>query len=66
LARIEVPPEDFARLLGPSTLRRITAHLKSVGYIWIALDVEGYRTGSLNASLPALSRSSFKKTQGKK
>lgn len=66
LAKIEIPVEDFARFLRPLTLRRITAHLKSLGFVWIAFDVEGYRTGSLNASLPALSRSSFKKAQRKK
>jgi len=51
LARLEVPPEDFPRLLRPVPLRKIRAQLKSLGYLWIALDLEGYRTGSLNQTL---------------
>jgi uncharacterized protein len=51
LARIEVPAPDLVRLLGPGTRRKIAAHLKSLGYLWIAVDLEGYRTGSLNESL---------------
>lgn len=51
LARIEVPAEDIARLLKPGTRRKIAARLKSLGYLWIAVDLEGYRTGSLNESL---------------
>jgi uncharacterized protein len=51
LARIEIPAEDFPRVLKRGTLQKIAAHLKSLGYLWIALDIEGYRTGSLNRSL---------------
>lgn len=51
LARIEIPAEDFPRVLKRGTLQKIAAHLKSLGYLWIALDIEGYRMGSLNRSL---------------
>lgn len=51
LARLEVPSSDFSRILKPALAGRITAHLRSLGYLWIALDVEGYRTGSLNRAL---------------
>jgi uncharacterized protein len=51
LARIEVPAVDFARLMKPATARRITAKLRSLGYLWIALDIEGFRTGSLNRAV---------------
>ena len=51
LARIEVPAGDFARLMKPATARRITAKLRSLGYLWIALDIEGFRTGSLNRAV---------------
>ena len=51
LARIEVPAADFARLMKPATARRITAKLRSLGYLWIALDIEGFRTGSLNRAV---------------
>ncbi|OGD15205.1 MAG: TIGR00268 family protein [Candidatus Aminicenantes bacterium RBG_16_63_14] len=51
LARIEVPAADFARLLKPATARKLANRLRSLGYLWIALDVEGYRTGSLNRAV---------------
>jgi len=51
LARIEVPAADFARLLKPATARKLADRLRSLGYLWIALDVEGYRTGSLNRAV---------------
>lgn len=51
LARIEVPAADFARLMKPATARRIAAKLRSLGYLWIALDIEGFRTGNLNRAV---------------
>jgi len=51
LARIEVPAVDFARLMKPATARRIAGKLRSLGYLWIALDIEGFRTGSLNRAV---------------
>ena len=51
LARIEVPAADFARLMTPATARRIAARLRALGYLWIALDIEGFRTGSLNRAV---------------
>jgi uncharacterized protein len=51
LARIEVPAADFARMLTPATARKIAGRLRSLGYLWIALDVEGYRMGSLNRAV---------------
>jgi uncharacterized protein len=51
LARIEVPAADLARLMRPATARRIAAKLRSLGYLWIAIDIEGFRTGSLNRAV---------------
>ena len=56
LARIEVPAGDFARLLKPATARKVAAKLRSLGYLWIALDVEGYRMGSLNRAVQGQGR----------
>lgn len=49
IARIEVLPEDFERLL--SFRQQIVAELKSIGFRYISLDLTGYRTGSLNEAL---------------
>jgi uncharacterized protein len=46
IARIEVPAEEFPRVLqhAPS----IVATLKSLGYTYVSLDLEGYRSGKMN------------------
>ncbi len=50
-ARIEVEPQDMKRLLDPSLRERVTRKLKALGYRYITLDLEGYRTGSMNEVL---------------
>jgi uncharacterized protein len=51
IARIEVRPEEFSRLMTGNARARLTAGLKKLGYAYITLDLEGYRTGSLNEPL---------------
>ena len=46
LARIEVPQKDIKQIL--NLRKKITAYLKRLGYRYICVDLEGYRTGSLN------------------
>ncbi len=49
LARIEVPPADIPRLAARAA--EISAALKELGFAYAALDLQGYRTGSLNEVL---------------
>ncbi len=49
LARIEVPDSEIARLAQPALRERLTKRLKELGFAYIALDLEGFRSGSLNA-----------------
>jgi uncharacterized protein len=51
IARVEVPAGDLARIVRPATARKIAARLRGLGYLWTALDVEGYRMGSLNRAV---------------
>jgi uncharacterized protein len=51
LARIELAPEEMPRALNAEMAAAITAALKSAGFTYVALDLEGYRQGSLNATL---------------
>lgn len=51
IARIEVEPEAISRLAQPDTARRISARLKELGFHHVALDLSGYRMGSLNRDL---------------
>ena len=46
--RIEVPPEEIPRLLDPAVRERVVRELKDAGYTFVALDLQGYRTGSFN------------------
>jgi len=48
LARIELPPESIASCLAPALRDRIDIHLKTLGYSHVAVDLAGYRMGSLN------------------
>ncbi|HUT26246.1 MAG TPA: ATP-dependent sacrificial sulfur transferase LarE [Sumerlaeia bacterium] len=52
IARIEVAPEDFARLTG-GLREKIVARLRELGFAYVTLDLSGYRTGSMNETLDA-------------
>ena len=52
LARIEIAREDLSRALTLSILDRITAALRPIGFTYITLDTQGYRSGSMNDVLP--------------
>jgi uncharacterized protein len=48
LARIEVGAEEITLLMDPSVRADAVRRLKEIGYVHVALDLEGYRRGSLN------------------
>lgn len=52
VARIEVLPEMLPRLVEPEFRRQVVAELKAAGFKYVAVDLEGFRSGSLNALLP--------------
>jgi uncharacterized protein len=49
LARIEVPSALLARLADPAMRDELVARLKALGFKFVTLDLEGFRSGSLNA-----------------
>ena len=51
LARIEVCPEDFSRLMTAPIRHRIVADLKTLGFTFITLDLQGFRSGAMNEAL---------------
>lgn len=53
IARIELPQEDMQRLFSSGAAELIVAKLKELGYQYVTLDLQGYRTGSLNEVLGA-------------
>jgi uncharacterized protein len=52
LARVEIARNDLPRALTISMLDRITAALRPLGFTYITLDTQGYRSGSMNDVLP--------------
>lgn len=51
LARIEVRPKDLLLLMEEDLRKKIIAKLKKLGFIYITLDLQGYRSGSMEESL---------------
>jgi uncharacterized protein len=48
LARIELAPDELPRALDPGEAQRMSVALHGAGFRWVSLDLDGYRTGSLN------------------
>jgi uncharacterized protein len=53
LGRVEIAPEEMARALQPEMAASIATRLKAAGFAYVALDLQGYRQGSLNEGLAA-------------
>ena len=51
VARIEIARDEMPRALDPDTSAAIVRELKRAGYRFVSLDLQGYRTGSLNEGL---------------
>lgn len=54
-ARIEVDAEGFEAVIRSDNRARIVEELHKIGYLYVALDLDGYRTGSMNEPLKAQS-----------
>ncbi|HEY4313538.1 MAG TPA: ATP-dependent sacrificial sulfur transferase LarE [Pirellulales bacterium] len=52
MARLEVPLEALVRLAQPEIREQLVAQLKQLGFKYVTLDLEGFRSGSLNQILP--------------
>ena len=53
LARIEVPADAIARLSQAETREAVLAELRRLGFKYVTLDLEGFRSGSMNRVLAA-------------
>lgn len=51
LARVEISPDELPRALSLEMTARIAERLKSAGFAYVTLDLQGYRRGSLNEAL---------------
>jgi uncharacterized protein len=59
-ARIEVPPGQIAWLAREEVRAQVVARFKELGYTYVTLDLQGYRTGSMNETLSGAVVESFK------
>ncbi|MEK6546180.1 MAG: ATP-dependent sacrificial sulfur transferase LarE [Nitrospinota bacterium] len=53
MARIEVSKDEIKKLFNNGTSEKISKRLKEIGFKYVTVDLEGYRTGSMNLTLPA-------------
>ena len=60
-ARIEVGAEELPRLLDDAFRLSLVAQLKGLGFTYVTLDLQGYRTGSMNEVLSREAKESFTK-----
>ncbi len=58
-ARIEVGQEEFRRLLDDALRIPLVAQLKELGFTYVTLDLQGYRTGSMNEVLSPEAKESY-------
>ena len=50
---VSIPREELERALNPAMAAEFTAIFKALGFKFVTLDLEGFRSGSMNALLPA-------------
>lgn len=53
MVRIEIAKEEMSRALDPAMATEFTRIFKGLGFQFVTLDLEGFRSGSMNALLPA-------------
>ncbi|MGA8531078.1 MAG: ATP-dependent sacrificial sulfur transferase LarE [Acidobacteriaceae bacterium] len=53
VARIEIAEEEMSTALDPEFFRRMSAAVRGAGFPYVAVDCDGYRSGSMNELLPA-------------
>ena len=51
MARIEILPQEFDKLMEESVRQKITDAFKEYGFTYVSLDLTGYRTGSMNETI---------------
>jgi len=56
VARIEVGPDEIPRLFEPAIADAVHARFLENGFLYVSVDLKGYRTGSMNEGLPASAR----------
>lgn len=58
LARLEIPLEEIPRLWEDGRHEKIAARLRELGYLYVAVDLQGFRSGSMNEMLRLIKKRS--------
>lgn len=58
-ARLEIGPQEFEKLFENGTRETIVAELKKLGYVYVTVDLQGYRAGSMNEVLTPQQKDSY-------
>jgi uncharacterized protein len=58
IARIEIAREELPKALNVEMFDRLSREFKKIGFRFVAIDVDGYRTGALNEVLTQITPSS--------
>ncbi|HEY7698590.1 MAG TPA: ATP-dependent sacrificial sulfur transferase LarE [Vicinamibacteria bacterium] len=65
LARLEFAPGELSRALSPEMRPRLVEEMKKLGYRFVTVDLEGYRTGSLNEVLEPSARARGERSESR-
>lgn len=60
VARIEVHPEDMSKIMREDIRKKIVEKLRELGFKFVAMDMAGFRSGSLNETLSEKTKSKYK------
>jgi len=60
-ARLELGPQEIRRLFEDGFREELVAHLKKLGFVYVTLDLQGYRSGSMNEVLTQESKEEYLK-----
>jgi uncharacterized protein len=52
LVRLEIAPADMDRILHKDLLEELARRFRELGFTYVTLDLQGFRSGSMNESLP--------------
>ncbi|MDR1667991.1 MAG: ATP-dependent sacrificial sulfur transferase LarE [Bacteroidales bacterium] len=52
LARIEISPDELEKLVTSEIRNKVTTAIKKRGFAYVTVDLQGYRTGSMNETIP--------------
>jgi uncharacterized protein len=51
IARVEIDPQEFPKIIDEDVRGKIVKNFKKFGFIYISLDLTGFRSGSMNEPL---------------